>query len=130
MEDVHLECCRESVALSQRRCRIQLNTAFRHEQDSVGELECQVQLMGRDKDSLALLMRQVTEQLECAYAVGQVEMRCGFVEQNDGCLLGKGFGYEDTLLLSVAVGVEIGIRHVVQAHLLQCVSDNRLIVSG
>lgn len=129
MEDIHLECRCESVARAESVGCIQLNAAFGHEQDTVGELECQVQLMGGDEDSLALLVRQMTEQLQCTYAVGKVEVRRGFVKQNYRCLLGKGFGYQDTLFLTIAVGVEISIRHIEQAYLLQRVRDNRLIVS-
>ena len=90
-------------------CRIQIVGRFAHEEDAVGEGESEIEFMGGDEDGFALFVCESAQKTEDEDTVGQIEVRGGFVEEDDRCLLREGFGDEDTLFLAVGVGVEKGV---------------------
>lgn len=62
--------------------------------------------MGGDEDGFALLVGEGAEETKDEDTMGQIEMGGGFVKKDDRRLLGEGFCDEDTLLLTVGMGVE------------------------
>ena len=136
MEYIHSESRRESVYFFQVLCGVQPD-AFTgcHKQNTVAERERQIQFVRGDKNRFVLFVRQTAEKTEDKNPVRQVEVRSGFVQQNNWCLLRQGFGNQNPLFLSVRMGVEKGEipfptfprRGRRKAYLLQGVIDNRFV---
>lgn len=94
-----------------------------HEPDDVGRLKGEVELVGGDEDGSLGLVRQATEEEKRFDAVGEVEMRSGLVEQDEGRLLGERFGDECALLLAIGKLVEIAVGLVSHFGLFERVAD-------
>ncbi len=65
-----------------------------------------VQLVGREEDAFLFLMGQVRQQCAQLIAVGHVQKRGGFVQQDDGRCLGQGSGNHDALAFTVGHSVQ------------------------
>ena len=70
MEDIHSECLCECIFLTEIIGCIQLNTMLGHQQNTIGELDRQIQFVRRDEDGFSLFVCQATEQLQNLNAIG------------------------------------------------------------
>lgn len=73
-----------------------------HEPDLVGDLEGQLEVVGRHEDGLAHCPRELVEQLHDLHFAGEVEEGGWLVEEDDRRLLRQGFGDHHLLPFPVA----------------------------
>ena len=76
------------------------------EQDRIAQRKGDVEVVGRKENAPALVVSEPPEQRCQRVAVGQVEERRGFVEEDDGGVLGQRPGDHGPLALAVGKGLQ------------------------
>ncbi len=95
-----------------------------HEPDLVGDLEGQLEVVGRHEDGLAHFPRQLMEQLHDLHFAGEVEKSGRLVEEDDRCLLREGFGDHHLLSLAVAQGLDHAVGEMADLYVLESLADD------
>ena len=95
-----------------------------HEPDLVGDLEGQLEVVGRHEDGLAHCPRELVEQLHDLHLAGEIEERGRLVEENDRRLLREGLGDHHLLPLAVAQGLDHAVGEMADLYVLESLADD------
>ena len=95
-----------------------------HEPDLVGDLEGQLEVVGRHEDGLAHCPRELVEQLHDLHFAGEIEEGGWLVEEDDRRLLRKGLGDHHLLPLPIAQGLDHAAGEMADLYVLESLADN------
>ncbi len=95
-----------------------------HEPDLVGDLQGQLEVVGRHEDGLAHCPRELVEQLHDLHFAGEIEEGGRLVEEDDRRLLREGFGDHHLLSLAVAQGLDHAMGEMADLNVLESLADD------
>ena len=95
-----------------------------HEPDLVGDLEGQLEVVGRHEDGLAHCPRELVEQLHDLHFAGEVEKSGRLIKKNNRRLLREGLGDHHLLPLAVAQGLDHAVGEMADLNVLESLADD------